>query len=126
LVVPVLPLMKKGLKLGEKSMLCFNSVPTGHDPVIRPPSELISLPPHLLVKGSEQDIAQQRRDDPALWSSPWGFMPAALLLVARRERVLNKLQHPAIGDLLPDQSHELFVCEFRRIPARDSDLMSAT
>src|SRR5208282_3517387 len=66
----------------SQSMLGFRSGSTGHDPVIRPPSELISLPPHLLVKGSEQDIAQQRRDDPALRSSPWGFMPAALLLVA--------------------------------------------
>ena len=41
----------------------------------------LPLPPHLLVKGSEKDIAQQRRDDPALRGSPWSCILAALLLV---------------------------------------------
>ena len=30
-------------------------------------------------------------------------------MVARRERLLNELQHPAIGDLLADEGQELFV-----------------
>ena len=34
---------------------------TGHYPVVRPPREPVSLLPHLLVKRSKQDIAQQRR-----------------------------------------------------------------
>src|SRR5208282_5721559 len=80
----------------SQNMFGFGSSSTGHHPVIRPPCELIPLPPHLLVKGSEKDIAQQRRDHPALRGSPWGCILAALLLVARRERLLNELQHPAI------------------------------
>jgi len=93
----------------SQNLFGFGSSSTGHHPVIRPPCELIPLPPHLLVKGSEKDIAQQRRDDPALRGSPWSCILATLLLVARRERLLNELQHPAIGDLLPDKGHELFV-----------------
>src|SRR5271165_4535331 len=50
----------------SQNLFGFGSSSTGHHPVIRPPCELIPLPPHLLVKGSEKDIAQQRRDDPAL------------------------------------------------------------
>src|SRR5271166_2731445 len=90
-------------------LLGFRSGSTGHNPVIRPPCELIPLAPHLLVKGSEQDIAQQGRDDPALRGSPWSLIPTALVFVTRRERLPNELQHPAVGDLLPDQGHELFV-----------------
>jgi hypothetical protein len=36
--------------------------PTGHNPVVRPSRELVPLPPHLLIEGSQQDIAQQWRD----------------------------------------------------------------
>jgi len=34
--------------------------------VVRPPRELVSFVPHLLIEGGQQDIAQQRRYDSAL------------------------------------------------------------
>jgi len=49
------------------------------------------------------------RHDPALRGSPWSCILEALRFVARRERLLNELQHPAIGDLLAHEIHELFV-----------------
>ena len=39
------------------------SCPTGHDPIVCSSRELVSLSSHLLLKGSQQDIAQQWRHD---------------------------------------------------------------
>ena len=64
------------LRLGPSS--------TGHYPVIRPSRELIPLSPHLLIKGSEQNIAQQWRD----------YSPNAK----------GNLRRPALGDPLRARS----------------------
>ena len=55
----------------RQGVLRLGPSPTGHYPVIRPSGELVPLSPHLLIKGSQQDIAQQWRDDSSLRSSPW-------------------------------------------------------
>ena len=44
----------------RQGVLRLRSSPTGHNPVIRPACEPVPFLPHLLVKGSQQDIAQQR------------------------------------------------------------------
>jgi hypothetical protein len=51
----------KNLYCPSQGMFRLSSRPTGHNPVIRPSCELVSLASHLLVKRSQQDIAQQRR-----------------------------------------------------------------
>src|ERR1019366_1738889 len=78
---------------------------TGHYPVVRPPRELVSFVPHLLIEGGQQDIAQQRRYDSSLRSSSWSFVTATLVFIARLQHLLNKPQHPAVGDLFSDKRH---------------------
>ena len=82
------------------------STPTSSDPSPSPGKTSPAERSYLLRSGS---------DDPALRGSPWSCVLAAPLLVARRERLLNELQHPAIGNLLPDESHELFVVHGSKI-----------
>src|SRR5262249_25413841 len=67
------------------------------------------LPPHLLIEGSQQDIAQQWRDDSSLRSSPWSRKFLAPFFIARLQHLLNELQHSAVGNLLSDQGQEFFV-----------------
>jgi len=86
-----------GLRLGPSA--------TGHYPVVRPPREPVSFVPHLLIEGGQQDIAQQRRYDPSLRSSSWSFVTATLVFIARFQHLLNKPQHPAVGDLFSDKRH---------------------
>jgi len=91
----------ENLHRSRQDMLRLGPSPAGHYPVIRPSRELVSLSPHLLIKGSQQDIAQQWRDDSSLRSSPWSrkFLPP--FFIARLQHLLNELQHSAVGDLLP-------------------------
>ena len=90
-------------------MLRLGPSPTGHYPIIRPSRELVPLSPHLLIKGSQQDIAQQQRDNSSLRSSPWSrkFLPP--FFIARLQHLLNELQHSAVSNLLSDQGQEFFV-----------------
>jgi len=50
------------LHRSRQGVLRLGPSPTGHYPVICPSRELVPLPPHFLIKGSQQDIAQQWRD----------------------------------------------------------------
>jgi hypothetical protein len=52
----------ENLHRSRQGVLRLGPCPTGHYPVIRPSRELVPLSPHLLIKGSQQDIAQQWRD----------------------------------------------------------------
>jgi len=88
---------------------------TGHYPVVRPPRELVSFVPHLLIEGSQQDIAQQRRYDSALRSSSWSFVTATLIFIAGLQHLLNKPQHPAVSDLLSDKSQQSIVIHGSKI-----------
>ena len=99
----------ENLHRSRQGMLRLGPSPAGHYPVIRPSRELVSLSPHLLIKGNEQDIAQQWRDDFSLRSSPWSckFLPP--FFIARLQHLLNELQHSAVGDLLSDEGQEFFV-----------------
>src|ERR1700676_3007803 len=64
----------------DQDVFRLGSSPTGHNPVIRPSRELASLAPHLLIKGSQQDVTQHRRDDTPLRGSPWGRKLLALVI----------------------------------------------
>ena len=52
----------ENLHCSRQGMFRLGPRPTGHNPVVRPSRELVPLPPHLLIEGSQQDIAQQWRD----------------------------------------------------------------
>ena len=69
------------------------------------------MSPHLLIEGSQQDVAQHRRNDTPLRGSLRRFKPPALVFVACLERLLNKLQHSAVGDLLSNQRQEFVVID---------------
>src|ERR1700751_2940418 len=94
-----------------QDVLGLSSRPTGHTPNARPSRELISMSPHLLIKGSQQDVAQHRRNDTPLRGSLWRFKLPALVFVACLERLLNELQRSAVGDLLSNQSQEFVVID---------------
>ena len=53
--------------------------------LLRPSCKPVSLAPHLLIKGSQQDIAQHGRYDTSLRSSPWSCKPLTLGSVALRD-----------------------------------------
>src|ERR1039457_6961081 len=75
----------------------------------------LSFVPHLLIEGSQQDIAQQRRYDSALRSSSWSFVTATLIFIAGLQHLLNKPQHPAVSDLLSDKSQQSIVIHGSKI-----------
>ena len=99
----------ENLHCSRQGMFRLGPRPTGHNPVVRPSRELVPLPPHLLIEGSQQDIAQQWRNDSSLWSSPWSRKFPAPFFIARLQHLLNELQHSAVGKLLSDQGQEFFV-----------------
>src|SRR6201987_1509756 len=99
----------ENLRCSRQGVLRLSSCPAGHHPVIRPPRELVPLPPHLLVEGSQQDVTQQRRDDSALRGSRWSRVFLSPLFIACLQHLLNQLQHSAISDPLSDKGQELFM-----------------
>src|SRR3954451_14004766 len=83
--------------------------PTGDDPVVRVPRELIASASHLLIKRGQENVAVQRRRNPTLWRPLLRRQEPTLPVAARRQRRLNQAQDPAIGHTLSNQREELLV-----------------
>src|SRR5271157_1859206 len=47
----------------------------------------------------ESYLLRSGRNDSSLRSSSWSFVPATLVFIACLQHLLNKPQHPAVGDL---------------------------
>jgi len=73
------------------------------------------MSPHLLIEGSPQDIAPNRRNHTPLAGFPVAFQPPALVFVACLERLLNELQHSAVSDLFSDRSQEFVAIDRPKI-----------
>src|SRR5690554_526291 len=66
---------------------------------------------HLLVKFVQVDVGKERRDDPSLWASDFGFLHRAILHDSCLEELAYELQYPPITYLLVHSRNDAFMVQ---------------
>src|SRR5690554_3728347 len=91
------------LRLPQRGGEHQNIISVAHDP----DSQRL----HLLVKFVQVDVGKERRDDPSLWASDFGFLHCAILHASCLEKLAYELQYPTITYLLVHSRNDAFMVQ---------------